>query len=496
MASPTNGGATRRRRSAAAALTLAFVVAALISCQLLQYSSAFSPAPSIVVGRSRELHAAVSSSPTESESATTAQASTRSSTSNATAIARDADISTKSIMHQSQILDDALNSNATASTALISELAALRRADKQDEAEAYLDGLLSMIDGSSAVPVRNSQPLWARRLPVTARFSRRARLASMGRVLDLSTPSAEDDGNGEDDDDEEEAARGRRRRALSVMLRTLSRENDEEAEKRSEENGSDRKRLFRAATRPAIRRIERAAIKDSRNAAEWDDMANRLPQGLETPTYDVIVRRPKYEIRTYDAFTVCTVPMKRTIRANDVNRSKTDAKISNPQLSGASSFGALAGYLFGKNSGDMPMAMTTPVLTTNAGSAEEEESDSDDAGGGGGATSNTGKEMSFVLPSTYWTEDGAERAPQPLDGSNVRLQRDEGGDRAVIMFGGFTSKAVVEEKKMQLLKDLQDDRDYMIKEGSTATLAQYNDPFTPPWKRRNEVSVPVVRRDN
>ena len=28
-----------------------------------------------------------------------------------------------------------------------------------------------------------------------------------------------------------------------------------------------------------------------------------------------------------------------------------------------------------------------------------------------------------------------------------------------------------------------------------AVLMQYNDPFQPPWKRRNEVAIPVVPRN-
>ena len=149
-------------------------------------------------------------------------------------------------------------------------------------------------------------------------------------------------------------------------------------------------------------------------------------------------------------------------------------KFSMPTMSGASSFGSLAGYLFGKNSQQSSMAMTSPVFTTNAGGKKEE------------------KEMSFVMPSDFWAEDGVKAAPQPLDGSGVRLQRDEGGARAVVMFGGFAGKSDVAKRKEQLLEGLKGDTEYTVKEGSTVTLAQYNDPFTPGWKRRNEVSIDVV----
>ena len=32
-------------------------------------------------------------------------------------------------------------------------------------------------------------------------------------------------------------------------------------------------------------------------------------------------------------------------------------------------------------------------------------------------------------------------------------------------------------------------------EEAAPLLMQYNDPFTPPWKRRNEVAIPVRRRE-
>lgn len=369
------------------------------------------------------------------------------------------------------LLDDALKFDVNnSSSTLVDELMSLRQSDNPVAAEDFLQGILSILDS-------NRKHI----IPLSTRFSRRARLASLDRVLKLSTPSAD----GDSDDDDEGAAGRRRRRALAVLLRTLAKESD------TSDTGGKRK--FCVSRRPRIRIIEKAAVRDAKEGSALEDMNSRLPQGLETPRYDVIVRRPRsrggYEIRSYDAFTLCTVSMKSNIKANDENRKKTDQKVSMPQLSGASSFGALAGYLFGKNSEETAMKMTTPVLTTNP---EIDAAGSDEGNEGVGQQ----KEMSFVLPSTYWSEDGTERAPQPLGGSGVRLQRDEGGKRAALMFGGFASKADVEEKKSKLLASLEEDGDYMIEEGATTTLAQYNDPFTPPWKRLNEVSVPVVPRNS
>ena len=73
------------------------------------------------------------------------------------------------------------------------------------------------------------------------------------------------------------------------------------------------------------------------------------------------------------------------------------------------------------------------------------------------------------------------------------LERVEGEERAVIMFGGYASKKEVEMKKALLLEKLASDEDWTALD-SSVVLAQYNDPFTPPWSRLNEVSVAVSPR--
>ena len=376
-----------------------FSTATVLLLMALRYSASFvTPPPRCVHHRSS------SKLPTSSSlAAATAEPKAEESASSLSSIKED-DVAL--------LLDDALkyNTNNSSST-LVNNLMTLRQSDPM-AAEGYLDGILSIIATCS-----NKRTLVPR---LSTRLSRTARLRSMSRVLDVTTPSP-DMGEAANNDaaDDEVAAGRRRRRALAVLLRTIDKES-------SSSGGTT-----------IIRQIEKLALQD----AKMEDLTNRLPEGLETPKYEVVVRRKGgYEIRNYEPYSVCTVEMKSSVKANDEKRAKTDAKVSMPQLSGASSFGALAGYLFGKNSEETAMKMTTPVLTTNAGM------DVDDASSIGDT-----KEMSFVLPSNYWAEDGTARAPQPLDGSGVRLQRDEGGTRATLMFGGFANKAEVKERKAQLL---------------------------------------------
>merc|ERR1712071_359213 len=190
----------------------------------------------------------------------------------------------------------------------------------------------------------------------------------------------------------------------------------------------------------------------------------------------------------YDPFTLCSVSMAKQQRPP---QEKTDQAISNPQLSGASSFGALAGYLFGKNDQTTAMKMTTPVFTTTTTDNVDKQQNQ--------------RDMSFVLPSVYWGEDGTNTCPQLLEGSGVTLIRQDKQVKAVLMFGGFATRKEVEKRERELMDGLQQDKDWTTRSTNNNdaaatepsslpvlfTLAQYNDPFTPPWKRRNEVSVPV-----
>ena len=349
------------------------------------------------------------------------------------------------------LLDDALKSSTTAASSLLSQLRG-----SQTDREAFMINLLNEIDAPSSTP-------WWSKLRSLTRFSRRARRASLRRVLDLSTPTAS-----EQEMSDEDADQRRRRRSLVIILRSLANldeEDEGDAEAIQLNQGNEK------SGPPAILLLEKAARREAKATAKPEDMAKRLPKGLETPTYTVVAERPKFEVRRYEPFSVCSVAMNKPRPAEAAN---TDAKISNPQLAGAGSFGALAGYLFGKNQEETAMKMTTPVLSRGEGES---------------------RQMSFVLPSDYWKEDGLKTAPTPMDGSGVMLERDEGGERAVVMFGGFAAKKNVEERTQQLLEGLSQDKEWQADTDATVSLAQYNDPFTPPWKRLNEVyikAVPVV----
>lgn len=354
------------------------------------------------------------------------------------------------------LLQDAIDRNSTeASGELLSMLTELRQSGAGDQ-EAVVNNLLAMGPDSRL-------PFWTVLRPL-ARFSRRTRLRSLRRTIDKITPAS----NSEDPSAEFKLQR--RRRALVSLLRSLS------AEGTMEESG-----------RPAIVELEKKAILASKESSA--DLTTRRPEGLETPDYEVIASgndsgtklAKNVEIRRYQPYSVCSVSMGQP-RPKDA--SKTDQKLGAPELKGASSFGALAGYLFGKNDQSTAMKMTTPVFTTPT-SAEANNDDDDD---------ENNRQMEFVLPSNYWGTGKLTAAPKPLEGSGVRLEEKASEERAVLMFGGYASKKETTKRQKQLLASLSKQPQWKVIE-NTQILAQYNDPFTVPWKRLNEVSVKVTMQE-
>uniref|UniRef100_A0A7S0IQ04 SOUL heme-binding protein n=1 Tax=Calcidiscus leptoporus TaxID=127549 RepID=A0A7S0IQ04_9EUKA len=153
-------------------------------------------------------------------------------------------------------------------------------------------------------------------------------------------------------------------------------------------------------------------------------------------------------------------------------------------MSGAGAFQALAGYLFGGNEQGVKLAMTTPVISTsNAAGAREK--------------------MSFVMPSGFWAEGALQTAPTPKGDAGVTLEPIDAGGLgmggaeavAVAWFGGFAGKADVAARRQALLARVEADSAWeaTVAKDTPPLLLQYNDPFTPPWKRRNELALPVRR---
>jgi len=315
-----------------------------------------------------------------------------------------------------------------------------------EEREGLLDAALSVIDASEGSLFAGRQ--WPLPLP-----SRRAKLGSYRRLLE----SLMDEEPGGSARFTEGGDAGKRRRFLALLFRQL----------RSNKGG--------------VWDLEREANKLRRAATSMQEMLQRTPANLETPKYDVIATRPTWEVRQYAEFAVASTRRDRPVAQDGM-------KLQQPSTPMAGGFQALAGYIFGRNVDSNgvaeKMAMTTPVLNSAA----------------------TG-EMSFVMPSRYWVSevDGGVAPPKPID-NTVQVVRKGGGalERsemlATLWFGGFAGSAEVDRRKAELLQavGVDDEWEAACREDESAeqllVLMQYNDPFTPPWKRRNEVALPVRRR--
>lgn len=127
-------------------------------------------------------------------------------------------------------------------------------------------------------------------------------------------------------------------------------------------------------------------------------------------------------------------------------------------------FRRLAGYIFGKNHGDDSIAMTAPV----AQSAEEV---------GGGSL------VRFFMPSK-WT---METLPAPVD-ARVRLTELPAQTFAVLRFSGDRAPGAIEAWTAELWKAL---RAYGIEATGDPSAWFYDPPWTLPFRRRNEIAIPV-----
>lgn len=154
-------------------------------------------------------------------------------------------------------------------------------------------------------------------------------------------------------------------------------------------------------------------------------------------------------------------------------------------------FRRLFGYSTGTNEVSETVAMTAPVTTRSetiattapvrtlprAGSAVPMTAPVRTDRGAGTVT------MAFYLPSEYT----AKTAPVPTD-PDVRLVVEPSRTVAVRRFSWYATDDRVERERQRLFAAL-DGRG--IDGRGQEVLLQYNDPWTPPFMRRNEVSVPV-----
>ncbi|KAI3966124.1 hypothetical protein MKW92_019965 [Papaver armeniacum] len=194
---------------------------------------------------------------------------------------------------------------------------------------------------------------------------------------------------------------------------------------------------------------------------------------LETVKFTVLTRTEQYEIREVESYFIAetTMPGKNGFDFDGSSRS----------------FNALAGYIFGENTTNNKMDMTTPVITRKAQSDGEKmamttpvitklSEDKDEW------------KMSFVLPSKY----GAD-LPIPKDPS-VRITKVPNKIVAVSAFSGFVIVQDVIKRESKLRNALKSNTEFRVKDDAVVEVAQYNPPFTLPFARRNEIALELERK--
>ena len=130
-------------------------------------------------------------------------------------------------------------------------------------------------------------------------------------------------------------------------------------------------------------------------------------------------------------------------------------------------FRVLAGYIFGGNDKEQEIAMTAPVSTTMMADAPE---------------------MTFMIPSEY----ALESLPKPND-ERVNFREVEAYTAAVIRFSGRANAANVEEHWQKLRAFLATSEWKGLGE---PTLNQYNPPWTLGFWRRNEIIIPIMKKED
>lgn len=171
---------------------------------------------------------------------------------------------------------------------------------------------------------------------------------------------------------------------------------------------------------------------------------------VSEPPFTVEKRDGDFELRDYPGFIVA--------------ETRVEGGFDEASRAG---FRRVAGYIFGGNSGPdgqpVKIAMTAPVTVEPAGSEQWR--------------------LHFVMPQDL----GAPALPRPSDPS-VSLREVARHRMAVVRFGGFTTEAAIGEQTIKL-------REWVTVQGlqvsGEAQIARYNDPFTLPWNRRNEIMIPV-----
>ena len=159
----------------------------------------------------------------------------------------------------------------------------------------------------------------------------------------------------------------------------------------------------------------------------------------------ITTERPAYE------------PLRRLASRVEIRQYEAQTWIAVDYQGDDSSFRVLASYIFGGNRERRKVAMTAPVITD--------------------------ERMVFILPGGITRENAPKPEGQPIEFTEVPPRK-----LATLKFGWTTPEGRVTRKTEELLAILER---HGVRTKGRPFLMRYNDPWTPPFMRRNEVAIEV-----
>jgi SOUL heme-binding protein len=180
----------------------------------------------------------------------------------------------------------------------------------------------------------------------------------------------------------------------------------------------------------------------------------KAAMAVEEAPYRVLVSEPPFEQRHYPSFVVAETEL-----PGDFDSASRTG------------FRRVAAYIFGENTSDSgssrKIAMTAPVTVTPI---------------------PTGWRLHFVMPS----QEKFDTLPKPVN-SQVALRRVADHEMVSIRFSGWATAAAIKQNTDRLTEWALSRQLTLV---GTPQVARYNDPFTLPWRRRNEILIEVAKDDS
>jgi hypothetical protein len=97
----------------------------------------------------------------------------------------------------------------------------------------------------------------------------------------------------------------------------------------------------------------------------------------------------------------------------------------------------------------------------------------------------SGWRLHFVMPS----QEKLDTLPKPIN-SQVAIRRVADHEMVSIRFSGWATAAAIKENTDRLTEWALSRQLTVV---GTPQVARYNDPFTLPWRRRNEILIEVAK---